>query len=608
MRVAVATFRAVGGPPERAQEASDALRKALAACPQVQVVGDAKTPQALAAAEADVLALKPGSSRALGDKLGLDAVVYGKVVSDVAGLLDEPVGTFSPVVELTVAETLTLEGQLYPSAPIPILEGEDLTRRLLSSALSLLPAPGRVLAVVQSPEGVTTQLFPLGGRVLTPKAEYGVFDAVVFHAVGEDTSGRGAALARQDLRLGALTGRVKTDAGAEDHVIGATATDPNSRIAAGQLVGLAPQDPGAPPATPLPFLLVDSSPASAVVIVDGKPVGVTPLGLPLALGLQVGVSVACRDHATATTTLRPTVGDALAWFPELKELPPVGTLHVVTTPPGATVSLGDRDLGRTPLLADQTPAGDQQITVTLEGYKPVRQTVRVPRQKSAELTLNLQQDFRRIRILSDPIGARVLMDDQEVGATPLDLPAVQTGTHQVQLSLPGYAVERQPLSVKAVEGDQPFRFRLRVVAGNLRVETDPPGAAVSLDGHDKGKTPLALTTVPVGEHRVSLALDGYLPVSRTVMVEDQRTTKVHEDLARAEGQIVCTSVPAGATVILDGQEMGVTPLTLDHVPAGKRILTLSLPAHQKWTAKVPVLNGQTTKVDVGLISETEAGP
>src|SRR5256885_12072026 len=53
---------------------------------------------------------------------------------------------------------------------------------------------------------------------------------------------------------------------------------------------------------------------------------------------------------------------------------------------------------------------------------------------------------------------------------------------------------------------------------SLTVESDPPGAAVYLDGRLSGFTPLAMTKLSSGDHRVRLQKEGYLENARIVPV------------------------------------------------------------------------------------------
>lgn len=57
----------------------------------------------------------------------------------------------------------------------------------------------------------------------------------------------------------------------------------------------------------------------------------------------------------------------------------------------------------------------------------------------------------------------------------------------------------------------------------LSVESEPPGAAVFVDGQSLGTTPLAAQTLGSGDHRVRVAMPGYLDNSRVVSVQGGRT-------------------------------------------------------------------------------------
>lgn len=607
IRVAVADFRAIGCDDAPAIELSDRLRRALSSHPQVQMIAGDEVRAALAEAEGDVLQLKEGASRALGDKLGVDAVVYGKIVADVNSLLDEPAALKQPLAQVLVAETFTLEGQLYPSPAIPLQEGADVVTELASAALALLPAPGRVLSIIESPQGVAIQLFPLGGRVLAAGAEYGVYDPVRFRVPIQDPTGRSEALARQDLRLGTLTGRVRTAPQPDDHAVTATSIDPAGRISVGQLVGLPPLTGSPRQPTRLPLLLVGAAPANSVVFLDGQVVGVTPVGVLLEAGKKSAVAIRRRDFEPATFEVTAGQADGLAMAVALREIEPLGTLSIATTPPGATASLDGKDLGRTPLTVTDLPAGEHRLAVTLDGFKPIAHALTIRREKTTELNFDLQRDVRRVRIVSKPEGARIFLDGDIVGTTPAVLAAVRTGEHELRLTLAGHATVKQIVTITTDEPERSLDFRLRALAGNLRIETTPPGAMVSIDGQDKGKTPIAITALPIGQHQMALNMEGYQPVAKTVEVQDQQTTVVQETLVQAQGSILCLSVPEGARITLDGRNCGVTPKTLENVPIGRRILTLSLEGYREWTARVPVIHGETTKVEVGLIREAQAG-
>lgn len=70
-------------------------------------------------------------------------------------------------------------------------------------------------------------------------------------------------------------------------------------------------------------------------------------------------------------------------------------------------------------------------------------------------------------------------------------------------------------------------------SGSLSVETDPVGAEVLVDGRSHGVTPLALSGLAAGDHRVRVVKDGYLDNSRVVKVTANQSEKVRVRLTPA---------------------------------------------------------------------------
>ncbi|HLL24770.1 MAG TPA: PEGA domain-containing protein, partial [Kofleriaceae bacterium] len=70
------------------------------------------------------------------------------------------------------------------------------------------------------------------------------------------------------------------------------------------------------------------------------------------------------------------------------------------------------------------------------------------------------------------------------------------------------------------------------VAGRLHVRTVPAGAMVSIDGQDKGTTPIEITLAP-GRYNVQVALDGYHTIASEEDVRSQERSSVVLQLQQA---------------------------------------------------------------------------
>ena len=105
----------------------------------------------------------------------------------------------------------------------------------------------------------------------------------------------------------------------------------------------------------------------------------------------------------------------------------------------------------------------------------------------------------------------------------------------------------QPAGATSAEGavnggDATETFKLESVLGRLEVITTPAGAKISVDGKVEGVTRaqgdseksriLMIEKIAAGEHAVFAHLDGYLDVSRKVVVDAKETKQLYISLKR----------------------------------------------------------------------------
>lgn len=111
--------------------------------------------------------------------------------------------------------------------------------------------------------------------------------------------------------------------------------------------------------------------------------------------------------------------------------------------------------------------------------------------------------------------------------------------------------------------------------GRVSVVTNPAGAIMSLDGvHVDNRTPTVLQGVPCGLRRITVALDDHEDTVREVAVQAGQVEEVSVGLRPRRGRLRVTSVPHGATVIVDGVKQGPTPLVLEGIAWGSHHVRL----------------------------------
>jgi hypothetical protein len=185
------------------------------------------------------------------------------------------------------------------------------------------------------------------------------------------------------------------------------------------------------------------------------------------------------------------------------------------------------------------------------------------------------------------------------------------------------------------------------LASRLKIVSTPAGASVTVDGVDKGTTPVEVSGLPLGMRTVRFSQTGYRSVERQVMLSRSRperslevalvatpppklvpaaspapaappartaTTATAAPSAKApsapapvltakgNGSLVIQSEPSGAAVSVNGMARGTTPLTIGVLPAGPYIVKLSLPRHQPQSLTVRVAPGERARAVATLVS------
>ncbi|MFZ5478377.1 MAG: PEGA domain-containing protein [Myxococcota bacterium] len=99
-----------------------------------------------------------------------------------------------------------------------------------------------------------------------------------------------------------------------------------------------------------------------------------------------------------------------------------------------------------------------------------------------------------LKILTDPDGATVYVNDTAKGRTPITI-ELPYGVHHVRVVRAGFKTEVRDVNIRVRELTVPFNLKPEVVTGQVNVY-GPDGFKVVVDGHDMGPMPV---TVQVSE-------------------------------------------------------------------------------------------------------------
>ncbi|MCA1561595.1 MAG: PEGA domain-containing protein [Acidobacteria bacterium] len=160
--------------------------------------------------------------------------------------------------------------------------------------------------------------------------------------------------------------------------------------------------------------------------------------------------------------------------------------------------------------------------------------------------------------------------------------------------------------------------------GQITVRSTPAGAGVTVNGRWRGRTPLTLKELPFANYSVRVVRPGFATstsqvalsaqdASRTLSLRLQRAAAAAPAPARGAargaapapsapltGSLYVDSRPRGARVLLDGREIGTTPVRVADVRIGSHVVRLELADHSVWTTSTRIVAGADNRVSGSL--------
>ncbi|HON81252.1 MAG TPA: PEGA domain-containing protein [Methanoregulaceae archaeon] len=132
-------------------------------------------------------------------------------------------------------------------------------------------------------------------------------------------------------------------------------------------------------------------------------------------------------------------------FPEAK----TGSVSVLSVPSGSRVYLNHELVGSTPITRPGLMPGSYVVRVEKEGYLTWEKSITIHQGSSNILTAGLVSGSGSLSIKSFPWNARILLDGEMKGYTPLLIQNLPVGSHALEIEKPGYQTATKTVQVPA---------------------------------------------------------------------------------------------------------------------------------------------------------------
>ena len=251
---------------------------------------------------------------------------------------------------------------------------------------------------------------------------------------------------------------------------------------------------------------------------------------------------------------------------------------------GISVPLGKRYLIR---------PGRYLITVQVPGYRDWQQETLVTDADSQQLLVTPAILPGRVTLLSEPAGASIAIAGQVIGTTPLQALNLEAGPTSLQITLPRYQAQQELLEVTGRGVEQTLSIALKPDWANITALAIPKDATVWIDDEPRANSGEVIEVLS-GEHRLSLRAPGYIDATLDLkVVAGVNQTLESVTLVPAAGVLDLQSNPSAANVTIDGEFMGLTPLTVELAPGREHRVQVNKVGYSRKSFSLSLEKGAT---------------
>ena len=138
-------------------------------------------------------------------------------------------------------------------------------------------------------------------------------------------------------------------------------------------------------------------------------------------------------------------------------------------------------------------------------------------------------------------------------------------------------------------------------AAGLRIDSDPIGATVWLDGALAGTSPRVVGGVRAGRHTVRVAAPGFADAELGIVVPaDGHSPPLRFVLQPIAARMHVASVPPGVAVSVDGEHEGMTPIETLLLEPGRHEIRMDREGLRPWVREVDARIGESLSVEARL--------
>lgn len=253
--------------------------------------------------------------------------------------------------------------------------------------------------------------------------------------------------------------------------------------------------------------------------------------------------------------------------------------------------------------------GEYQLSAKAEGYEDLQQVLTVSAEQNQVVHLQLQKKPGHLTIVfndgifADTDAGEVWIDGELRGSLNERIANINAGEHRIEINSSHYLPFSDTVNIVGLDQEQNLEVALQPAWADVEFVTQPSGAELYVDGELIATTP-AVAHILQGERELNIKLSGYKNWNDVIAVEaGESLTYPPVSLQIADGLVRVESNPAQASVTINNNYYGQTPVDVSLAPGSTYQVTLFKDGFQPAQRKITVSSGKSQAISINLTAQ-----
>lgn len=255
----------------------------------------------------------------------------------------------------------------------------------------------------------------------------------------------------------------------------------------------------------------------------------------LDIGKEHTWRIECPFYHTESGKLTMTSGSPISIEKTLR--PAFGYLNVITEPEqNATVYINNKKVGISPYKSDKLISGNYTVRVIKETFKPVEKIFVVTDNNTTDAIIDMSSNMVEVVIVCDD-EAEIYADNVLLGKGTWN-GSLTSGVHIFEAKREKHETTTLSRNLESGENVEILLDEPKPICGMLDVNSIPIKANVYIDGKSYGSTPMIVQDLLIGEHEIRLEKEGYNPITKKIIIEENQMLSIKEVLIQKKTQVI----------------------------------------------------------------------